>query len=258
MGERLAGKVAIVTGAAQGMGEAIARRFAAEGAEVVLADIQQEKGAATAAELGAAALFVRADVTATADWTRLTAATIDRFGRIDILVNNAGGAPGVCSFMQETADWHRRIVDLNLTGTWAGMQAVIPHMIAQGGGSIVNISSMDGLVGAAGVASYSAAKFAVTGLTRSVALDVGKDGVRVNSVHPGMIATPLVLSSGAAGRARIDKAVRQQPIPRMGKPEEVAAAILFFASDESSFCTGSALVVDGGHIAGPPRAELGE
>ncbi len=256
MSKRLDGKVAIISGAAQGIGEAIARLFAHEGAKVLVADVQEVRGAALAAELGAAALFVRTDVTRTEDWAALVQAGVDSFGGIDILVNNAGTGASPRPMVEEDEATHRRLLDLNLTGCWAGMRAVIPAMIARGSGSIVNISSIDGLVGVAGMATYAATKFAVTGMTRSLALEVGQLGIRVNSVHPGVIATPLVASAGAAVHARLKSALEKQPIPRMGRPEEIAYAALFFASDESTYCTGSSLVVDGGHIAGPYREPI--
>ncbi|RVT94442.1 glucose 1-dehydrogenase [Sphingomonas crocodyli] len=254
---RLKGRVAIVTGGARGIGGAIAKRFVDEGAQVAISDILVADGEALAKELGEAAIFIRADVKSADDWAMLVKAVVDRFGGVDILVNNAGGAPGIGNLIDETEEFHRHVVDLNLTGTWAGIKAVIPAMRARGGGSIVNISSMDGLVGVPGVASYCAAKFAVTGLTKSAALELGRFGIRVNSIHPGMIGTPLVLQSGAATLSRVEKSLAHQPIRRMGKPEEVAAAAAFFASDDSSFCTGSELLVDGGHIAGPAREEVG-
>jgi len=246
-----------VSGAAQGIGEAIARRFVAEGAGVVLADLQQERGAALADELGDAAVFCRADVTSGADWQTVVATAVSRFGGLSVLVNNAGGAFSVGELVNEDPAMHARVLELNVTGCWLGMRSAIPVMADAGGGSIVNISSIDGLVGVAGMATYSAAKFAVTGLTRSTALETGRQGVRVNSVHPGVIGTPLVLNSGPSVIARLDKALENQPIPRFGEPDEVARAVLFFASDDSTYCTGSSLVVDGGHLAGPPRAQVG-
>jgi 3alpha(or 20beta)-hydroxysteroid dehydrogenase len=255
MSGRVQGKVAIVTGAAQGMGEACARRFVAEGARVVMTDIQAERGAAVAAELGEAAVFVQADVTDPETWPKLIDAA-KALGGLHILVNNVGGSPGVRYAVDETLDWHRHVMDINVTSTWLGMRAALPAMGESGGGSIVNISSIDGLVGVASMTSYAAARFAVTGMTRSVALEAGAYGVRVNSIHPGVIGTPLVLQGVARSpeaRTRIERAFAHQPIPRMGKPEEIASAVLFFASDEASYCTGSALVVDGGHLAGPQR-----
>ncbi len=253
MGGRVEGKVAIVTGAARGMGEAFARRLAGEGAKVVLTDIN-EAGAKVAAELPGA-VFVKADVTQGPEWDKLIAAAKD-LGGLDILVNNVGGSPGVAYIEDETLDWHRLVMDLNVTSTWHGIRAALPAMRAKGGGSIVNISSIDGIAGVAAMTSYAAAKFAVTGITKTVALEAGKDGVRVNSVHPGVIGTPLVMGANEAGMARMLQTVSTQPIPRFGKPEEVANAVLFFASDESSYCTGTSLVVDGGHLAGPPRSPL--
>jgi len=247
---RLAGKVALVTGAAQGIGEAVARKLVEHGAEVVVADIQVERGQALAAELGELASFQRLDVCDVESWAAGVAATVARLGRLDILVNNAGGGTGG-GVERETLAEHQRVMALNVTGVWSGIRAVLPAMTAQGGGSIVNISSIDGLAGVEGLSTYVASKHAVTGLTRSLALELGDRGIRVNSVHPGIIETPLVQSSPV--QARLRKAVARQPIPRMGRPEEIANAVLFFASDESSYCTGSALVVDGGHLAGPYR-----
>jgi 3alpha(or 20beta)-hydroxysteroid dehydrogenase len=147
-------------------------------------------------------------------------------------------------------------MDLNVTGVWLGMRSVIPAMERRGGGSIINISSIDGLVGVEGLPTYVASKFAVTGMTRSLALELGGRGIRVNSVHPGIIETPMVAKNTGKSMARLQAAVARQPIARMGRPEEIANAVVFFASDESSFCTGASLVVDGGHIAGPHREPM--
>jgi 3alpha(or 20beta)-hydroxysteroid dehydrogenase len=253
---RLAGKVALISGGAQGIGEATARLFAAEQAKVVLADINRATGEKLTQELGVTTVFVRTDVTSAYDWAAAIATATTHFGGIDILVNNAGSAAGAHPMVEEDEASHRRLLDLNLTGSWRGMRAVVPAMIARGGGSIVNISSIDGLVGVHGMSTYVATKFAVTGLTRSLALEVGCHGIRVNSVHPGITATPLVAAVPAAARARLDHAIARQPIKRIGRPEEVAYAVLFFASGESSYCTGTSLVVDGGHIAGPYREPL--
>jgi 3alpha(or 20beta)-hydroxysteroid dehydrogenase len=250
---RLSGKVALVTGAAQGIGEAVARRFVAEGAQTVIADIQTERGAALAAELGERAVFQRLDVRELSAWDAAVVDIQGRFGRLDVLVNNAGGGAGGAIDSESLAD-HQRILQLNVTGVWAGIKTVLPLMAAQGAGSIVNISSIDGLAGVAGLSTYVATKHAVTGLTRSLALELGGRGIRVNSVHPGIIETPTVKTSPA--QARLRKAIARQPIARMGRPEEIAAAVLFFASDESSYCTGSSLLVDGGHLAGPYRDPL--
>lgn len=252
----LAKKVAIVTGGASGIGEAIVRRFAAEGARVVVVDLNDELGDALAGELGDAVAYVHADVTSQQDWDRVMTTTREQFAAPDILVNNAGGGRGTGPIRSEEYDAHQAILDLNVTSVWLGTRVALDSMAETGGGSIVNISSIDGLAGVAGVATYAASKFAVTGLTRTVALESGELNVRVNSVHPGFIETPMVAKGGAASRARLAQAMSWQPLPRYGRPEEVAAAVLFFASDESSFCTGTSLVVDGGHLAGPPRQKL--
>ena len=253
MDGRLAGKVALITGAAQGQGEAIARLFVAQGARVLVTDVLIEAGSDVATSLGEGAAWHPLEVTDPDQWSAAVAYCLTTFGRLDVLVNNAGiGIPPV-RIEDETFDGHRRILDINLTGVWHGIRAVVPTMTAQQTGSIVNTSSIDGLVGTAGMASYVASKFAVTGITRTTALEVGRRGIRVNSVHPGVIDSPMVANAPAEIRARIDRLMAHQPIPRTGRPEEVANAVLFFASDESSYCTGSSLVVDGGHLAGPWR-----
>jgi len=250
MAGRLQDRVALVSGGAQGIGEAIARRFAEEGARVVIGDVRREQGQATAKEIGG--LFVDLDVTQPAQWAAATAEVEARLGGLAILVNNAGVSGGVGQLVDESEEVHRRVLDVNLTGVWAGMRAAIPLM-ARGGGAIVNISSIDGLVGVAGMSTYAATKFAVTGYTRSLALEVGQLGIRVNAVHPGIIATPLVASASEKVHARLQRALDRQAIPRMGRPQEIANAALFLASDEASYVTGASLVVDGGHIAGPFR-----
>ena len=245
-GERLAGKVALVTGGAQGIGEAIARKLAEHGAMVWVSDIQNAKGEAVAAEIGGR--FVALDVTSPEAWSDAAA----QIGELDILVNNAGDG---CGGAIETHDVqrHRQIVDLNLNGVWLGIRACVPLLAARGGGSIVNISSIDGLAGIAGLSTYVATKFAVTGMTKALALELGDRGIRVNSVHPGMVDCTHDRGMPPAAMARIQKAVERQPIKRMARVEEIANAVLFFASDESSYCTGSQLLVDGGHLAGPYR-----
>jgi len=260
MGGRLSGAVAVVTGASRGIGEATARVFIEHGAKVMLADVDPH-GEQLAASLGPAARFVRADVTSPQDWTAIFASAEAQFGPVDVLVNNAAGSIGVRSIEEETEEAHRYLVKLNQTSYWLGMRTAVAHMRVHGGGSIVNLSSIDGLVGVPDHTTYVATKFAVTGMTRALALEVGKYGIRVNSVHPGITATPRVLGAADETQRRLEAAIRDQPIPRMGDPREIAMAVLFFASGESSYCTGSSLVVDGGHIAGPARqrwdADLG-
>lgn len=250
---RLQGKVALITGAAQGQGAAEARLFVREGATVVLADIADERGTALAEDLGPAAQYEHLDVTSVEDWQRVADGIAIRHGRLDVLVNNAGiGIPPHRTATAPAAG-HQRTIDVNFTGVWNGMRAAYPLMRASGGGSIVNISSIDGLVGVAYMASYTASKFAVTGLTKSLALEWGADNIRVNSVHPGVIDSPMVENAPADVRQRIDHLMQLQPIKRMGRPEEVAYLVLFLASDESSYCTGAEFVIDGGHLAGPYR-----
>jgi 3alpha(or 20beta)-hydroxysteroid dehydrogenase len=255
---RLGGQVALITGAAQGLGEAIARKFVDHGAYVVIADIQGERGEALASELGAAAMFQYLNVCEPDSWEIAVGQTIAQFGGVDILVNNAGGAAGASAIASESVAHHEHVLRLNVTGTWGGVRAVVRPMTAGGGGSIVNISSIDGIAGAAGMSTYCAAKFAVTGLTRSLALELGPHGIRVNAVHPGIMSTPPVEAVRGLMKARLEKAVARQPLARMGRPDEVANAVLFFASSESSYCTGASLLVDGGHLAGPYRDPLAE
>ena len=253
---RLAGKVALISGAAQGQGAAEARRFAGEDGRVVVTDVQVEGARAVAEEIGAAAVALALDVTEPDQWEAAVQGALVGFGRLDILVNNAGIGVPPRVLEEMTLEDHRRTMAVNLDGVLFGMRAVVPALRAAGGGSIVNISSIDGLVGVAGMTSYAASKFGVTGLTRSAALELGRFGIRVNSVHPGVIASPMVAQAPPAVRARLDRLMAQQPIPRMGTPEEVADLVLFLASDESSYCTGSQFVIDGGHIAGPYREGL--
>jgi 3alpha(or 20beta)-hydroxysteroid dehydrogenase len=255
MSDRLAGKVALITGGARGQGEAEARRFVAEGARVLITDVADADGSALATELGNAALYHRLDVTDPSAWASAVAAALDRWGRLDVLVNNAGiGIVGM--FHTLALEDHQRLIDVNVNGVFYGMRAVREAMVRSGGGSIVNISSIDGLVGVLGMTSYSASKFAVTGMTRSAAIELGPLGIRVNSIHPGVINSPMVQDAPAEIRARLDRLMARQPIARMGEPEEVAAIALFLASDEASYVTGAQIVVDGGHLAGPWREPL--
>ena len=244
---RLQDKVAIVTGAASGMGAATARLFAAEGAKVVLADITEDAGAALAAEIGGDARFQKLDVTSEADWEALVAATLSAFGRIDVLINNAGGS-GSHPDVLNTATWDEQM-NVNARGVFLGMRAVIPQMQAAGGGSIVNISSISGLVGQRFVhMGYNAAKGAVRLATKAAAVQFARDNIRVNSVHPGLMPAMRTSMMTADPEVR-RKMVNAVPMGREGRVEEVAHANLFLASDDASYITGIEVPVDGGFVA---------
>jgi 3(or 17)beta-hydroxysteroid dehydrogenase len=244
---RLAGKIAFVTGGASGLGEAIARRFVAEGAMVVIADIDAAGGAALATDLGSAASFVRLDVTSESDW--LAALGSVAGGRIDILVNNAGITTMGSIETLSLADF-RTMLDIDLIGVFLGCKHAIPLMKTHGG-SIINMSSMCGLRAQPDLVGYNAAKAAVTHLTRSVALHfAAKDyGIRANSLHPGAIHTPIldkVMAQVEDPKALYDGFVATHPIGRLGRPEEIAAMAVYLASDDAGFTTGAAFAVDGG------------
>jgi len=195
------------------------------------------------------------DVTDPRQWERVVDGAVARWGRLDVLVNNAG--IGVVAPLDGLApEDHQRVVDVNLNGVYYGMRAVAGPMRAHHSGAIVNVSSIDGLVGVLGMTSYSATKFAVTGMTRSAAIELGPAGIRVNSVHPGVINSPMVQEAPAEIHAKLDALMAMQPIARMGEPAEVAALVLFLASDEAGYITGAQFVIDGGHLAGPWRPPL--
>lgn len=245
---RLAGKVAIVTGAASGMGAATARLFAREGAKVVIADMLEREGKEVAASIGAAARFERLDVTDEQNWSNVVAATRQHFGKLDILVNNAGISGSAEQDLYSTEAWHR-IINVNATGVFLGTKYAVQAMIANGGGSIVNLSSIAGLIGSEGIhMAYNASKGAVRLMTKSTAVQHAKDGIRANSVHPGVM--PPMRTSGRTADP-IVRANRMNVIPmrRPGEIDEVANVILFLASDDSSYMTGTELVVDGGATA---------
>ncbi|MWA03196.1 SDR family oxidoreductase [Actinomadura sp. LD22] len=257
MAGRLDGEVALLTGAASGLGEAQARAFAREGANVLLADINDEAGARLAEELGTTAQYVHMDVTRADDWAQAIDRCEQAWGGLSVLVNNAGLSAPISTLEDTAWDDYKHVQATNLDGVWLGMQAALPVLKRRGGGSIVNISSINGLAGVAGMSSYVATKFAVAGLTRSAALEAGRAGVRVNAVHPGFIDTPGLRHAPAATLARYERYMRRQAIPRLGRPEEVANVVVFLASAEASFCTGASFVVDGGHLAGPYREGFG-
>ncbi|GAA3477176.1 glucose 1-dehydrogenase [Streptomyces yanii] len=238
----LTGKVALVTGAARGMGEAEARLLAARGAKVVLTDVLETEGEATAASIGSSARFVRHDVTDEKAWEAAVAAAVDGFGRLDVLVNNAA-IYTTSPIVEEDPARLEAVLRVDLIGPFLGIRAVAGAMKAHGGGSIVNISSQAGLQGMWGHGAYGAAKWGLRGLTKTAALELGADGIRVNSVHPGAIATAMTAHLGTKEHAGA-------PLGRVGEPEEVARLVAFLASDDSSYLSGAELAVDGGASAG--------
>jgi len=248
MGRRLAGKVAIVTGGARGMGAHTSRLFAAHGARVAIADMLEEEGMALAAELGDTARFYRHDVTSEADWAALVAAVEADFGPVDILINNAGVLLFRTLLETSLADYER-VLKVNLVGEFLGIKAVGPGMIARGKGAIVNVSSVDGMKGANGLGAYASSKWGVRGLTKVAALELGHRGIRVNSVHPGGIDT-IMTNHDSRSRDAVSERFGNIPLQRVGAPEEVAQATLFLASDEASYLCGAEIVVDGGMLAG--------
>jgi NAD(P)-dependent dehydrogenase (short-subunit alcohol dehydrogenase family) len=248
---RLQGKVAIITGAANGMGETEARMFAKEGAQVVVADILEREGEQVVADITAAggeARFVRLDVTSEEDWRETVNTAVATYGKLHILVNNAGLSGSYDPDIMSTAVWER-LMAVNAKGVFLGIKYAVPAMQQAGGGAIVNISSISGFVGQDYIhMAYNASKGAVRILTKSAAVQYAKDGIRVNSVHPG-IMPPMRSSRGTADPQRRRQMIAQVPMGREGRREEVGAAVLFLASDEASYITGTELVVDGGYLA---------
>jgi 3alpha(or 20beta)-hydroxysteroid dehydrogenase len=249
---RLDGKVALVTGGARGMGKSHVRRFVAEGARVVFGDVLDDKGAALAAEHdGKSCRYIHHDVTSEADWTAAVTAAVDTFGKLDVLVNNAGVLTFARIADMPLAEF-RRVLEVNAVGCWLGMKAVLGPMKALGGGSIINISSIEGFTGAAGLSAYSASKFAIRGMTKSAAQELGQFGIRVNSVHPGGVLTSMTLGRAAsADPADADAFIKAMPLARFAKPAEISSLVAYLASDESSYSTGSEFVADGGVLSGP-------
>jgi NAD(P)-dependent dehydrogenase (short-subunit alcohol dehydrogenase family) len=248
---RLKDKVAIITGAASGIGKATAKLFAEHGAKVVVADIDKDGGSQTVTQIqngGNEAIFVETDVTLKVDTEKMVAQTIETYGKLDILFNNAGIAMRLPVAELPEEDWHR-CLDVNLTGVFLCAKAAIPAMQKNGGGSIINMSSIYGVVGADVRAAYVASKGGVTNLTRGMALDYAENNIRVNCICPGFVETPLVagvIKTPEEYQALADK----HPMCRLGQPEEIAYGALYLASDESAFVTGIALPIDGGYTAG--------
>ena len=245
---RLDGKVALISGGARGQGEAEARLFVAEGARVVIGDLLEKDCDRVAAELGDAARAIPLDVTSEQSWERAVRETTRAFGKLDVLVNNAG-IVRAGPLESTSLDDYMAVVRVNQVGVFLGMRAVVAPMREAGSGSIVNISSNAGMEGVQGVVGYVASKWAVRGMTKTAAMELGRYGIRVNSVHPGGVDTPMI-AAGDFDDIDQDAVFGAQPIPRVGRPEEIASLVLFLASDESSFSTGSEFVADGGRMAG--------
>ena len=238
-GGRLEGKVAIVTGAAGGLGRAQVTALCAEGAKVVATDVRSAAGEVE--PLGEGVRFLVHDVTDLGRWQEVVAAAETELGPVSVLVNNAGTVRAA-PIEEMTEEDYRAVIDVNQVGVFLGTKAVVPSMRRAGGGSIVNIASMDGVIAHPGVAGYVSSKFAVRGLTKVAALELGRDGIRVNAVCPGVIDTPM---AAGAPLGWLD----QLPIPRLGRPEEIARLVVFLASDEASFATGAEYLMDGGYTA---------
>jgi NAD(P)-dependent dehydrogenase (short-subunit alcohol dehydrogenase family) len=251
MAGRLEGKVALATGVASGIGRATALALAREGARLVLGDVAAagEETARDARAFGAAAEFVAADVTRQADVDALVARAVARHGRLDCAVNNAGIEGAVRETAEYPEDTFERVIQVNLVGVWRCLRAEVPAMRRAGGGSIVNTASVAGLVGAGALSAYVASKHGVVGLTRSAAIEYAKTGIRVNAVCPGVIDTPMVDRLSAEMPSLREALVAMKPMRRLGRPEEVAEAVVWLCSDAASFVTGHALAVDGGYVA---------
>ena len=245
---RLSGKVAVITGASQGMGEAHAKAFVAEGAKVILSDINEAAGSVLAESLGDEAIFVLHDVASAADWAQVIAQGEARFGPINVLVNNAGIIGPVAKTADISEADFARVCAVNQTGVFLGMQAVLPSMIANGGGSIVNISSISGMLANVGTPNlaYAGSKFAVRGMTKQVAVEYGAHGIRANSVHPGYVKTPMMVAATDEDGGGAASAI---PLGRFAEVGEISPLVIFLASDESSFVTGMEHVIDGGMTA---------
>jgi 3alpha(or 20beta)-hydroxysteroid dehydrogenase len=239
---RLDGKVALITGGARGQGEAEVRLFAAEGARVVVSDVLVDAGETLAGELGSNVAYARHDVSSEEEWDAAIAFTLERFGALHVLVNNAGIAGGA-PIAEHSLATYERLVAVNQVGVFLGIRAAVKPMTDGGGGSIVNISSGAGLRATKYIIGYAATKYAVTGMTACAAMELARYGIRVNSIHPGVIDTPMIVGSTPEG---MNSMVKATPLRRIGRPQEIAQVALFLASDESSYMTGAHVPVDGG------------
>ncbi|MFA7554867.1 MAG: glucose 1-dehydrogenase [Spongiibacteraceae bacterium] len=244
---RLIGKVAIVTGASQGMGEAHARMMVAEGAKVIMTDINEDAGQALATELGENTLFIKQNVASAADWKKVVEQGEAAFGTINVLVNNAGVLGPVSSMSGLSEEAFNKVCDINQLGVFLGMQAVLPSMEKAGVGSVINVSSIAGIIAVYGAPNiaYVASKFAVRGMTKQIAVEYGSKNIRANSVHPGFIKTPMMAAATDEGGG---EAISMIPLSRMADPSEVSSLVVFLASDESSFITGTEQIIDGGMV----------
>ncbi|MFC7203647.1 SDR family oxidoreductase [Haloferax namakaokahaiae] len=245
------GKVALVTGAASGIGRATALRFADEGAKVVVSDVMVDDGEQVVHEInesGGEAVFVKADVSDPDEVANLVASAVEQFGGLDFAHNNAG-IEGVGSSIPEmSVEDFERVIDINLKGVFLGMKYEIPRLLERGGGAIVNTASVAGMTGGPNLSHYYAAKHGVIGLTRSAALEVANENVRVNAVCPGVIDTPMIERFTKDDDEAAEGLLAAEPMGRMGKPEEIAAAVVYLCSDDASFVTGHPMVIDGGYV----------
>ena len=245
----LSGKVALITGGARGQGAAEARLFAELGASVVVADVLMDEACSVAREMGDAGIAVKLDVASEEDWRAAVNAAIERFGKLDVLVNNAGVTHFARLTDTSVADY-RRVIEVNQVGVFLGMRSVVAAMTQAGGGSIINISSVEGLIGTPGLTAYTASKFAVRGMTKVAALELASLGIRVNSVHPGFIDTLMLQDPNVVASGAVEIMSARIPLARIAEPREAASLVAFLASDLSSYCSGSEFVVDGGLTAG--------
>ena len=248
---RMEGKVAIVTGGARGIGEAICRRYVAEGAKVIVAD-RRETAAEVATDLGEAARFSELDVSDANGWSSTVALATEAFGGVDVLVNNAG-IMRIAPLRECDEDMFRKVIDINLVGVFLGMRAVVDAMEQRGGGSIINVCSPQGIEGRHSMPAYTASKFGVRGLSMTAAMELGEFGIRVNTLVPGAIRTPMTTRKGWT-EEQYDEAYGSYPLGRMGTADEISGVAVFLASDDSTYCTGSDFVADGGILAGKPRS----